>query len=198
MSKKPKEDAEEVEIRSRADLRNWLKNNNQRTQGIWLVHYKKAVPEFYVAMGEIVDECLCFGWVDSLTRGKDDQRTMHWIAPRNPKSNWSRVNKDKIASLVELDLMAPAGLAMVETAKKNGSWVALDDVENLIIPMDLQAAFDASSGAEGNWHAFPRSVKRGALEILTNAKRPATRQSKVETIVSDSAQNQRPFQWTRK
>ena len=93
--------------------------------------------------------------------------------------------------------MAPAGMAVVERAKKDGSWSALDDVENLVIPDDLQAAFDAKPGAEDNWQAFPRSVKRGALEIVLNAKRAPTRAAKIETIVSDSAEGRRPFQWRK-
>lgn len=196
MAKRPKENAEEVEVRSLSDLHDWLSRNHARTEGVWLIHHKKA-SSHYLPMGEIVDECLCWGWVDSLSRGKDDLRTMHWIAPRNPASNWSRVNKDKVARLVSDGRMAPPGLAMVETAKANGSWTALDDVENLVIPPDLQAAFDAAPGAEAAWHGYPRSVKRGALEILLNAKRAETRAAKITEITQCAETGERRFQWRK-
>ena len=197
MPKRPKDTAEEVEIRNLADLHDWLARHHTRTEGVWLVHHKK-VSQHYVPMGDIVDECLCWGWVDSLSRGKDETRTMHWIAPRDAKSNWSRVNKDKIARLAAAGRLQPPGEEMVAVAKSTGTWTALDDVENLAIPPDLQAAFDAAPGSEANWQAFPRSVKRGALEILLNARRPATRAAKIATIVGDSAENRRPFQWRPK
>ncbi len=196
MAKRPKEDAEQVEVRNLDALKAWLSANHTRETGVWLVHFKKTSPH-YMDMSQIVDECLCWGWVDSLSRGKDDQRTMHWIAPRNPKSNWSRINKDKIARLSAEGRLQPVGQQLIDIAKENGCWTALDDVENLVVPPDLQAAFDAAKQAEQNWHAFPRSVKRGALEILLNAKRPATRANKVATIVADSAENRRPFQWSK-
>lgn len=197
MAKRPLADAQEVAIDSLSALRAWLNTNHEQTAGVWLVTYKKADPDRYVPYPDIVDQCLCFGWVDSLPRAKDDLRSMLYISPRKPGSNWSRVNKEKVARLVNEGLMAPAGLAVVERAKEDGSWTALDDVENLVIPADLQTAFDAKPGAEDNWHAFPRSVKRGALEIVMNAKRAPTRAAKIETIVTESAEGRRPFQWRK-
>ncbi|MDX8350985.1 YdeI/OmpD-associated family protein [Cognatiyoonia sp. IB215182] len=195
MARRALVDAPEVAVQSVDALRDWLAANHRQAKGIWLVTMKKGAPDGYIPVAEIVDTCLCFGWVDSLPRAKDDQRTMLYISPRKRGSNWSRVNKEKVARLTEAGLMHPAGLAVVEQAKADGSWTALDDVENLVVPPDLAAAFAARNGAQENWEAFPRSVKRGALEILLNAKRPATRAAKIDQIVSDSAQNQRPFQW---
>ncbi len=198
MARRPLSDAPEVEVTSVSALRDWLAAHHAQPDGVWLVTYKKADPDRHVPVSEIVDQCLCFGWVDSLPRAKDDARSMLYISPRKPGSNWSRVNKEKVARLLEAAQMQPSGLAVVERAKVDGSWDALIDVENLIIPNDLQAAFDASPGAEDTWHAFPRSVKRGALEILLNAKRPATRAAKIATIVQDSAEGRRPFQWRKR
>ena len=198
MAGKVLQNAPEVEIESLADLHDWLQANHAQPDGVWLVSYKKADPDRYVPIGEIIDELLCWGWVDSLTRGKDESRSMVYIAPRNPKSNWSRVNKDKIARLRAEGRLRKPGEDLVETARENGCWTALDDVENLVIPPDLQKGFDAREGAEENWQAFPRSVKRGALEILLNAKRPETRAKKIDTIAGDSAANRRPFQWKPK
>lgn len=197
MVRRPLEDADQVEVASRDALRAWLAANHTRDRGVWLVSYKKSVPDKYLATDAVIDECLCFGWVDSLTRGKDDTRSMLWISPRKPGSNWSRINKDKIARLQATGLMAPAGQAVVDRAIADGSWTALDDVENLVIPPDLQAALDAAPGTEAAWHAFPRSVKRGALEILLNAKRAETRTRKIAELVAATERGERPFQWRK-
>ena len=195
MSKKPLTDAEEVEVASAHELRDWLAQNHTRDRGVWLVSFKKADPDRYLSVGEIVDQCLCFGWVDSLTRSKDDLRSMLWISPRKKGSNWSRVNKEKVARLEAEGLMAPPGRAVIERAKADGTWTALDEVENLVIPSDLQAAFDQTPGSEETWQAYPRGVKRGALEILLNAKRAETRARKIAEIIDCAKAGERPFQW---
>ncbi|MFQ6552588.1 YdeI/OmpD-associated family protein [Aestuariibius insulae] len=195
MAKRPLDTEEELEVSSRAELRTWLGRHHGRPRGVWLVTWKKAHPDRYVAIGEIIRECLAHGWVDSLPRGKDADRTMLWISPRKPGSNWSRVNKEFVQELEDQGLMTEAGRAKVEAAKVDGTWTALDDVENLVVPKDLQAAFDARPGSQAQWDAFPRSVKRGVLEWILNAKRPATRAKRIEETASDSANGQRPNQW---
>ncbi len=194
MAKRPLSDAEEVEFPSRATLRKWLGKNHGRPTGIWAVTYKKAVTDKYVSTGEIVQECLCHGWVDSLSRGKDDQRTMLWISPRKPGSNWSRVNKNFVAKLEAEGLMTDAGRAVIERAKADDTWTALDDVENGVIPPDLQSEFDARPGTEETWHNFPRSVRRAALEQLLNAKRAETRAKRIDHIIEKTSAGERPFQ----
>lgn len=196
MPKRPLSDKPQVVFETVAALRDWLATHGETATGIWAVTFKKAVPEKYIATGQIVDACLSYGWVDSLVRSLDDERTMLYISPRKAGSNWSRVNKDKVAKLAAEGLMTPAGQAAIDRSISDGSWTALDDVENLVIPADLQTAFDANPDALLQWEAFPRSVKRGALEILLNAKRAETRAAKIAQILRDSAAGKRPFQWT--
>ena len=191
----PLQDAAEVEISDLAGLHAWLMANASRDAGVWLVTYKKGDLQRYVAYPDIVDELLCVGWVDSLPRAKDDLRTMLWISPRKPGSNWSRVNKEKVARLTAEGRMQPTGLAAVERARIDGSWSALDDVENGVVPDDLAQAFEAEPGTRAVWDGFPRSVRRGALEQLLNAKQPATREKRIGVIVASCAAGERPFQW---
>ena len=87
--------------------------------------------------------------------------------------------------------MAPAGLKMVETAQRSGTWTALDEVENLVIPPDLQKAFDKNRAAFDHWNAFPPSARRGILEWIFNAKKLETRQKRIDETVSMAAQDQR-------
>ncbi|EYD76131.1 hypothetical protein Rumeso_02320 [Rubellimicrobium mesophilum DSM 19309] len=194
MAKRPLDDAEEVEVLSRAGLRAWLSANHARPAGIWLVTHKKSEGERYVSGEEVVMECLAHGWVDSLTRGKDERRSMLWISPRKPGSNWSRFNKSLVERLESEGLMTPMGRAVIDRAKADGTWTALDAVEALEVPPDLASAL-GGAGARAAWDAYPRSVKRGVLELLLNARRPETRAAKVAAIVEAASKGERPFQW---
>ncbi|MBL7944454.1 MAG: hypothetical protein JNN32_00210, partial [Flavobacteriales bacterium] len=111
---------EQVEVTSRAQWRAWLKKHHTRTTGIWLVTYKKHVTGKYLSFPDLVQEALCFGWIDSLPRKLDADRTMHYLSPRKPKSMWSAVNKRHVEELVAKGLMTAAGLRKIEAAKADG------------------------------------------------------------------------------
>ena len=185
---KPLESATKVEVKTRNDLREWLQANYQRQTGVWLVTYKKP-SEYYLAYKAIVQECLCFGWIDSLPRKLDEDRTMLYISPRKKGSNWSKVNKEYVAKLQQAGLIHEAGLQKIKQAKQDGSWSFLDDVEALILPDDLQLAFSDNQTARENWSAFPPSVKRGILEWIKNAKRSQTRAKRIRDTVEKAAKN---------
>lgn len=170
--------------KSRKEWRKWLEKNHQSEKSIWLIIYKKESEISSVYYPEAVDEALCFGWIDSKPNKRDKNSYYQFFAKRNPKSNWSKVNKEKIAKLIEKGLMHSAGLEMIEIAKENGTWTALDEVENLIIPDDLQELFSKNKTAFKNWRNFPPSSKRGILEWIFNAKKAETRQKRIEETVS--------------
>lgn len=169
--------------------RDWLAQNHDKQSAVWLIIYKKDSNTPSVYYPEAVDEALCFGWVDSKPNKRDDESYYQYFTPRNPRSKWSRVNKEKIARLIAADKMHPAGMAMVEQAKASGTWTALDAVEELLIPEDLQAALDAKPEARSHFEAFPPSSKKIILEWLLNAKRPETRQNRITETVEKAAQN---------
>ncbi len=183
---------------SRDAWRAWLGEHHEHDDGVWFVRYKKATGKPSVSYDEAVDEAICFGWIDSLPRSLDAERSMLYFAPRTPGSGWSRVNKARITRMTEAGQMTPAGQAKIDAAIADGSWYALDDVENLIVPDDLTAAFDAHPGAAAHWEAFPRSAKRGILEWIEDAKRDATRAKRVTETARLAQQNERANQWTRK
>lgn len=183
---------------TRAEWRKWLEENHLRDQGIWLITYKKARGKPRMEYEDSVEEALCFGWVDSQPGKLDEERSMLWFAPRKRGSSWSRLNKERVDKLTAAGLMAPTGLEKVEAAKIDGSWNALDGVENLEIPEDLQAALDATPPAGDHFTAFPRSVKRAILEWINSAKKMETRTSRVEETAQLAAQNIRANQWRQK
>ncbi|HNH27528.1 MAG TPA: YdeI/OmpD-associated family protein [Anaerolineales bacterium] len=184
-----------VHPKSRAEWRKWLEENQARKEGIWLISYKKDTGKPRFDYDESVEEALCFGWVDSKPAKLDEERSMLWFAPRKPKTNWSKLNKDRVEKMIKAGLMAPAGLAKVEAAKKDGSWNALDGVEALEIPPDLAKALSKNKTAKEYFEAFPRSVKRGILEWILNAKRPETRAKRIEETVTLAEKNVRANQW---
>lgn len=186
-----------VQPADRAEWRAWLEENHTRPEGVWLVSYKLAAGKPRLEYEDAVEEALCFGWVDSKGNKLDDERTMLWMAPRKPGSDWSRPNKERVEKLIRSGQMAPAGLAKVEAARQDGSWNALDAVEALEIPPDLAAALDANQPARQNFEAFPRSVKRGILEWISSAKRPETRAKRVEETATLAAKNIRANQWRK-
>lgn len=177
-------DVQTFHAKSRKEWRKWLEKNHSTEKSVWLIIYKKEseIPSVYYS--EAVEEALCFGWIDSKPNKRNEDSYYQFFAKRNPKSNWSKVNKAKIAKLIEKGLMQSAGLEMIEIAKENGTWTALDEVENLIIPDDLQELFSDNKTAFENWERFPPSSKRGILEWILNAKKPETRQKRIEETVS--------------
>jgi len=134
-------------------------------------------------------------WVDSLPRTVDDERSRLLVTPRKPGSGWSRINKERVERMTASGLMAPAGLAVAEAARADGSWSALDAVEDLIEPDDLRAALDADPAARANRDAFPRSARRGILEWISTAKRPETRARRIAETATLAARNARANQW---
>ena len=185
---------EKVEIESRNSLREWFARNHGQTESIWLVIWKKGDPR-YVAYNDIVEEALCFGWVDSLPRALDETRSMLLLSPRKPGSAWSKANKDRVERLIAYGLMMPPGLAKIEAAKANGLWDKLEKVDALDVPDDLAEALAAYPSARQNFDAFPPSVRRGILEWIIQAKRPETRQARIQETAEKAEANIRANQW---
>jgi uncharacterized protein YdeI (YjbR/CyaY-like superfamily) len=107
-----------IEIESIAALRKWLKKNHASQESVWLVRFKKGKTESYFSYDEIVDELLCYGWIDSLPRKLDENKTMLLISPRKNNSNWSKVNKTKVEKLIQSSRMQQSGLTAIKRAKK--------------------------------------------------------------------------------
>lgn len=126
----------------RTDWRKWLEINHQSKQSVWLVYFKTSTNVTSVSWSEAVDEALCFGWIDSTKKTIDEERYLQYFSRRNPNSTWSKINKEKVAKLIQNNLMTKAGFESIETAKQNGTWSLMDDVENLIIPEDLRIALN--------------------------------------------------------
>lgn len=177
---------EEVEVTSRAEWRAWLADNHHRSSGIWLVTWKKSAGAKHVPYGDLVEEALCFGWVDSQARGVDAERSSITMTPRRPRSGWSKPNRDRIERLEAAGLMHPAGATVVAAARTDGSWEMLMGIEQLIEPAPLAAALDADAEARRGWELLPRSARRATLQQLLAVKRDETMARRVAAIVAEA------------
>ena len=189
--KTPPAPLEQVYVKNRAALRRWLAKHHATSRGIWLVYDKKSTRADRLAYADAVEEALCFGWIDSTVRPLDATHYMQLFTPRKPTSTWSKVNKTRVARLIEDGLMAPAGLATIEIAKANGSWSSLDSVEALEIPDDLASAFAANPTAATNFAAFSPSSRKAYLHWLRQAVREATRAERVAAVVEHCEANRK-------
>jgi len=172
--------------------REWLAQNHDKEKAVWLILYKKDSSTPSVYYSEAVDEALCFGWIDSTVSKRDEESRYQYFTTRKPKSNWSKVNKEKVARLLETGLMMPSGLKMVELAQETGTWDALNDVENLVLPEDLKIEFEKNEIAMQNWEKFSRSSKKMFLGWLFDAKTTPTRQARIEKIINSVVENKKP------
>ena len=170
---------------------NWLEKHWQNTLSVFLIIYKKYSGVPSITYDVAVDVALCFGWVDSKINKRDEFSWYQYFAKRNPKSNWSGVNKTKVERLLADGLMAENGLEMVRLAKEIKTWSALDGVENLVLPIEFKTMFAEYNVAFLYWEKFPRSVKRGILEWIYNAKKMETKMARIEKTVLLAAQNRR-------
>lgn len=188
---------ETVEVQSREALRAWLMANHARTESIWLITWK-AHTAHHLSWDAVVEEALCFGWIDSQPRKLDSDRSMIRLSPRKPGSGWSGVNKARIERLMAAGQMAAPGLAKIEAARQDGSWAALDGASDLTVPEDLSQAFDRHPDARNKFQAFPPSARRSILEWIALAKRPETRAGRVKETAERAALGQRANQWSKR
>lgn len=139
-----------------------------------------------------MDEALCFGWIDSTKKTIDNVSFMQFFCKRKPKSVWSKINKEKAATFIEQGLMTEAGLASIETAKQNGYWSILDEAEELLLPKDLESAFEKHKGSKEFFISLSKSTRKILLSWIVLSKQKATRQKRIDEVAENAARNLKP------
>ncbi|MGN7783353.1 YdeI/OmpD-associated family protein [Niabella sp. 22666] len=177
------------------EWRKWLEKNHKKQDSVWVVMYKKASEKPTISWSEAVDEALCFGWIDSIKKKHDEESSIQFFSKRKPKSTWSKINKDKTERLIEAGLMQEAGHKAIETARENGSWNTLNEVDALSIPPDLEKLFKAHKGSKAYFETLSKSVKKMILYWIVSAKRPETRLKRITEVAQLAAQQQKPKQF---
>jgi uncharacterized protein YdeI (YjbR/CyaY-like superfamily) len=174
-----------------AAWRAWLDANADTERGVWVASWKKASGREPVAYPDLVEEAICFGWIDSTVNALDDERGLQLMTPRKARSGWTRVNRQRFAALEAQGRMTAAGRRAAEAARANGWWTIYDPVEDLVEPGDLAVALDDSPAARTAWSGFPPSARKQMLWWVVSAGRPETRAKRIATIVSEAAAGRR-------
>ena len=177
---------------TRAQVRAWLEHHHSTAKGVWLCSWRGASAHRpRCPYPEVVEEALCFGWIDSTVRTIDDHRGMQLLTPRKPRSTWTRLNRRRVADMEAAGLMTDAGRRAVEVAKANGWWTILEPVEDLLEPAELAAALDADPTARAAWDGFPPSARKQMLWWVISAAKAETKGRRIEAIVAKAAVGQR-------
>jgi len=184
------ENFEQVVIENQAALREWLLEHHQQEASVWLVTYKKSEKEKYVSREEVLDELLCFGWIDGIRRKRDEKTSMQLIAPRKAQ-HWAKSYKERAAKLMEEGKMHAAGQASIDRGKASGLWHFMDDVDALILPEDLKSALKALPPAATFFDSINPSSKRFVLRWIKLAKTEKTRKSRILKIAQLAAKGEK-------
>jgi uncharacterized protein YdeI (YjbR/CyaY-like superfamily) len=179
-----------VRAGDRAAWRVWLEKHHAGARGVWLVRPRREAGAT-LDYDALVEEALCFGWVDGRVQPIDDVEMMQLLTPRKRGSAWARSNKDRVARLEASGRMAEAGRRVVEAAQADGSWSRYDSAEALEMPPDLTTALAADGSAATHFAGFSDAAKRAILRWLIDAKRPETRAKRIAETVRLAAKNER-------
>ena len=171
--------------KDRGAWRAWLADNHDRQQAVWLVFDKGKNRR--LSYDDIVEEALCFGWVDSKPGKVSETQSKLYLSKRKPKSAWSKSNKERIERLTKANLMAPQGLVAVKVAKQNGSWEALNQSDSFVMPPELLTQLAANPKAQQFYEALSNSSKRIILEWIYSAKKEETKLVRVNETVELAA-----------
>lgn len=174
--------------KSQTAWKKWLEKNHLSKQAVWLIFYTKSSDKKSISWSAAVDVALCFGWIDSKKIKIDHETSHQFFSKRKPKSTWSKINKLKVEKLIEQGLMAKEGFKCIEIAKQNGSWTILDEVEELIIPADLEKALLDKPNAKEHFMSLSKSARKLFLAKLVFARTTQTRQKRIAEILESVQQ----------
>jgi uncharacterized protein YdeI (YjbR/CyaY-like superfamily) len=170
----------------------WLEAEHATSPGIYVRLSKKNAGVPSVTYAEVVESCLCFGWIDGRGNRLDDRFHLQRITPRRPRSVWSQTNVDRVEALLEAGRMRPAGLAAVEAARADGRWDrAYAGAKDITVPDDLAAALDADPKVRAEFESLDGANRYAVLFRVHTAGTPETRARRIATLVQMLAEGGR-------
>lgn len=160
---------------NRAEWRAWLETHHQSKPEVWLQTFRKATGRPSLPYDDMVEECLCFGWIDGVAKKYDEHSTVQRITPRRKKSFLSELNRQRIWKLQRLGLMTPAGIEPV--ADQIGS---PDDPFD--IPDWILEALQAEPQVWANFEQFPHHYKRLKIGWITEIRGDSRRDEALKRL----------------
>lgn len=162
----------------------WLAENHASAPGVWAKLAKKDTGIACVGYPDVLDEAICWGWIDGQRQALDETHYLQRFTPRGPRSKWSKINCAKVEALIKQGRMQPAGLKQVESAKLDGRWeAAYHSARNITVPEDFQAALEANPAAKAFFATLTGGNRYAVLYRIHEAKRPETRARRIEKFV---------------
>ena len=190
------EEYKQLYLTSREEWRKWLETHHDKKKEIWLVYYKKHSNKPRIPYDDAVEEAICFGWIDSTVRTLDDERYMQKFTPRNSKSNWSDLNKERARKMIKAGKMTEAGCEKIRellAEDKNGLKTGKKETKKeLVIPPEIEKVLSANKGAWENFNNFAPGYRRQYIEWILDAKKKETRQRRLKEVISRLEENKKP------
>ncbi len=166
------------------DWETWLDKNHAASSGLWLRLVKKATDPKALSYDQALEAALCYGWIDGQKKSYDESSWLQKFSPRGPKSIWSKINRAKAEELVKRGKIKPAGLAAIESAKRDGRWdAAYDSQKSVTVPSDLQARLDRNAKAKAFFATLDSRNRYAILHRIQTAKKAETRAKRIEQFV---------------
>jgi len=182
-----------LSVTSRAEWRDWLSQNHNSCHEMWLIIYKKLTGKQSFTKSEALDDAICYGWIDSLVKSIDEEKYMQKFTPRKPDSQWSEINKKRVAELETSGLIKAPGQALIDHARATGEWYVHRAVSrNVEMPQELTKALSSSAVAQKKWDKLPASHRRQYLQWISQAKREETKQRRIKNCINILASGQSP------
>jgi uncharacterized protein YdeI (YjbR/CyaY-like superfamily) len=175
-----------------AELRHWLDENHATASELLVGFYRRGSGKPSITWQELVDEELCFGWIDGVRKGIDEVSYANRITPRKPRSTWSATNIARANELIRLGRMHPAGLKAFERRTDERSAIySYEQRKTATLDPKADRSFRANKKAWAFFQAQAPSYQRAAIWWAISAKREETRQKRLATLIGDSARGRR-------
>ena len=172
-------------VTDRDQWRDWLCEHHAAEAGIWLVFYKKAASKPTIEYEAAVEEALCFGWIDSIIKRIDAKKYVRKFTPRKDKSDWSALNRKRVAKMIKAGQMTAEGLAKIKAAKKNGSWNQDGKTSrSLEMPGEFAKALSGNKKAKEHFEKLAPTYRRHYLGWIAAARRPETKKRRVDESIA--------------
>jgi uncharacterized protein YdeI (YjbR/CyaY-like superfamily) len=162
----------------------WLAQHHDQQSEVWIKIHKLGSKRPSITPKQAIDVVLCWGWIDAVRKGFDDQSFLQRYTPRGKKSIWSQINVDNVARLTREGRMTPHGQSEVDAAKADGRWArAYGGSQDMKIPPALQSAIDASPKAKAMLATLSAQNRFALAFRVHNLKTEAGKQKRIAAFV---------------
>lgn len=167
-------------------FRKWLEKNHNKKDELWLAYYKKSSGKESITYKQAVDEALCFGWIDGIVKGIDEEKYCQRYTPRRPNSIWSAVNIKKIAELTKAGKMHETGLKAFNNRDLKQAGLYSFEQKEIIMPAAFLKKLKSNKNAWKYFNNMPKGYQKTATWWVISAKQESTRLRRLDTLIKDS------------